>query len=326
MPQIRYDYITGVTHIQWDVTFPIKCPVCNGKANPVFSISRETASKASFLKIKKEKEEIENWDVLVAEHPQPLVDDKYTGEWNEWPYKSEPAKGKHYVVFIGKDHEPFHELSKDQVYEALYAIQETYKKLSDLNRVIYISIIMLSADGADMEGHPHFDVIGLPFVPKVINEEMNRFVKSLEDKDTCPICEVIKAEELGSKLIYRNENWIAYYPWSPSRKNEIRITSLTHYKPISKLTQKELQDLAFLLLTSAKALHEVSGTDYTIVFHLLPPKRSVTYYHNYIQLFNIKDITESMLNGLGIYIGNSDTEFKKIQNAYKNVLKNMVGL
>ncbi len=324
MPQIRYDNISGVSHIQWDVTFPIKCPVCNNDFSSIFSISKESVNRSSFLRIK--KDDIESWDVLVGEHPQPLVDDKYTGEWNDWPYKSEPAKGKHYSVFIGKDHVPFHELSKDQVYEALYAIQETYKKLADLNRIIYIAVIMLSANGTDMEGHPHFDVIGLPFVPKTINEEMNKFMKSFEEKNSCPICEVIKAEESGSKLIYSNENWLAYYPWSPSRINEVRITSTTHYKPITKLTQKELQDLAFILLTVSKTLHNVTKSDYAIVFHLLPPKRTVTYYHNFIQVFSVNNIVESLLNGFGIYIGNSDVESKKIISGFKSVLKEIVGL
>ncbi len=324
MPQIRYDYISGYSHIQWGVKFPIKCPVCNNEISPLFAISKESVDRSSFLKIK--KDDIEEWDVITSEHPIPLVDEKYTGDWNDWPYKSEPAKGKHYVVFIGKKHVPFHELTKDQVYESLYAIQELYKKLSAQNKIIYIAVAMLSAMGSDIEGHPHFDVIGLPFVPKVINEEMSRFMKSLEEKNSCPICEVIKAEESGSKVIYSNESWIAYYPWSPSRLNEVRITSLTHYKPITKLTQKELQDLSFILLVVAKALYEVSKKDYSIIFHLLPPKRSVTYYHNYIQLFTINEIPESLLNGFGISIGDSDLESKKIISSYKSVLKNMVGL
>ena len=258
---IKYDFISGDSSINWSFPSFADCPLCNEDSDLIFSIFH----KSGYIKLSRETGE--DWSVAVIGHPSPMVDDSYEGEWNDWPLKSEPARGRHYVIALGKDHRPFHELSKDTIMEGLYAAQEVYKKFSEINRIVYIIISLFSANGADMNGHPHFDVIGLPYIPKIIDDQLNSFRRIYEDRTECPVCGIIKSEGRSSRVIYSDENWLAVIPWSPMKYNEIRVLPETHYKQFQKLTQKEIENLAFMLKVVGASINKLTGQDYSIAFN-----------------------------------------------------------
>lgn len=317
---IKYDFISRDSSINWSFPEFAECPLCAADGDLIFSIFR----KSGYIKLSREIGE--DWSVAVFNHPLPMVDDSYEGEWNDWPLKSEPAKGRHYVVALGKEHRPFHELSRDTIMEGLYAAQEVYKKFSEINRVVYIIISLLSANGTDMNGHPHFDIIGLPYIPKIIEEQLNGFRQIYEDRNECPVCDIIKSEGGSNRIIYSDENWLAVIPWSPMKYNEIRILPVTHYKQFQKLTQKEIENLAFILKVVGASLSKLTGRDYSIVLNLPPPKRSANYFHMYASVFTIQTAEDSLYNGFGVLLTDPDKSTKDISRTFRGVLKDFVGL
>ncbi len=317
---IKYDFIGRDSSINWSFPEFTECPLCGADGDLIFSIYR----KSGYIKLSRESGE--DWSVAVFNHPFPMVDDSYEGEWNDWPLKSEPAKGRHYVIALGNEHRPFHELSRDTIMEGLYAAQEVYKKFSEINRVVYIIISLFSANGSDMNGHPHFDVIGLPYIPKIIEEQLNGFRQIYEDRNECPVCDIIKSEGRSNRIIYSDENWVAVIPWSPMKYNEIRILPVTHYKQFQKLTQKEIENLAFMLKAVGASISKLTGRDYSIAFNLPPPKRSANYFHMYASVFSIQTADDSLYNGFGVLLTDPDKSTKDISRTFRGVLKDFVGL
>ncbi|MEM0097785.1 MAG: hypothetical protein QXY52_05040 [Conexivisphaerales archaeon] len=317
---IKYDFISGNSSINWSFPEFANCPLCTADKDLIFSIFR----KSGYIKLSREIGE--DWSVAVIDHPSPIVDDSYEGEWNDWPLKSEPAKGRHYVIALGKDHIPFHELSKDTIMEGLYAAQEVYKKFSEINRVVYIIISLFSANGYDIKGHPHFDVIGLPYIPKIIGDQLNGFRQIYEDRNECPVCDIIKSEGNSNRIIYSNENWLVVIPWSPMKYNEIRILQATHYKQFQKLTQKEIESLAFMLKVVGASMGKLKGHDYSIAFNLPPPKRSTNYFHMYVSVYSTQTVEDALYNGYGILLTDPDNSVKDISRTFRGVLKDFVGL
>ncbi len=317
---IKYDFISEYSSINWSFPTFENCPICNKGSDLVFSIYR----KSGYIKLSREMSE--EWSVAAINHPSPIVDDNYEGEWNDWPLKSEPAKGKHYVIALGKNHIPFHELPKDTIMEGLYATQEIYKKLSEINRIVYIVISLVSASGSDMNGHPHFDIIGLTYIPKVIKDQLYNFRQIYEDRNECPVCDIIKSETNSNRVIYNDDNWLALIPWSPMRYNEIRIYPVTHFKQFQKLTQKEIEDLAFLLKVIGASMNKLTGQDYSIALNLPPPKRSTNYFHMYVSIFSTRSAEDALYNGFGILLTDPDKSIRDISRAFKEILKDFVGL
>jgi len=317
---IKYDFISRYSSINWSFPNITDCPLCNPDSELVFSIFR----KSGYIKLSREAED--DWSVAVINHPFPMVDDSYEGEWNDWPLRSEPAKGRHYAIALGKEHVAFHELSKDTIMEGLYAAQEVYKKFSEINRVVYVVVSLFSAKGSDMNGHPHFDVIGLPYIPKMIEDQLNDFRRIYEDRNVCPVCDIIKSEQGSNRVIYSDDNWIALIPWSPMKYNEIRVLPLTHYKQFHKLTQKELENLAFILKVVGASVSKLTGQDYSISFSLPPPKRSTNYFHMFASIFSTERTEDSLFNGFGILLTDSENDTKDISRTFRGVLKDFVGL
>ncbi len=318
--EIRFDPVTGWSNIPWE-SYALNCPVCSGsEVEEKFSIRRDS----SFIRVIKESEE--GWDVKVIKRPVPLVDDEFEGEYSDWPFKGEPAKGAHYVIVLGKKHVPFHEVDKDTLMEGLFALQELYKALSEVKRLKYVHVMVLDSNGQDLGGHPHIDVIGLTFVPSIIEEQLNGFKEAYEEKSMCPMCEVLKSVESGNRLVHRDRAFIGFVPWSPNAPHELLLAASSHFLAFQRLGQKELSDLAFALKVLGASMHRLYSGSYAVQFVLPPPKRTSSYFHFYVRMFTTGSVQDSLERSISLNTEDSKSTYKKITEVYKEVLKEMVGL
>lgn len=318
--EIRFDPVTGWSNIPWQ-NYETGCPVCSGAdVEEKFSIKRDS----SFIRIIKESEE--GWDVKVIKRPEPLVDEEFEGEYTDWPLRGEPAKGVHYVIMLGKEHVPFHEVKKEVLMEGLFALQELFKSLSEVKRLKYVYVAVLDSNGKDLGGHPHIDVIGLTFVPKTVEEQLNGFKEFYEEKNTCPLCEILKSVEGGNRLIHRDKNFVGFVPWSPNAPHELLLVAASHFLTFQRLGQKELSELAFGLKVLGASMYRLYRQSYAVHFVLPPPKRTTSYFHLYARLFTSSSVQESLERSVSLSTEDSKQTHKAIEEAYKEVLKEMVGL
>ena len=297
MPEIRHDQLSDFSSIDQQLNSGAsECELCGRSNGLILSIKKV----GNYIKISKEEDA--DWDVKVIKNPHPLFDENFSGEWGEGPFKSEPAKGTDELIVIGAAHLPFHNLSVQLIAEGLYAAQEDIKMISSRSRITYVSMALNSALGTDHSGHPTLSITGLTFIPRAIMNEMRAFKDEYDNRASCQVCEIVKAETNGPRQIYRSDNFIVVLPWSPARDNEIRVLPILHSKPFQKLTQKEIDDLALILKLTGSALHKKSGKDYGIAFRLNPVKRSSLFYHWYMSVFNINNARDMYKENLGLII------------------------
>jgi len=297
MPEIRHDQLSDFSSIdQPPDKDESKCDLCSSHDRLVLSIKKV----GNYIRISREEDA--EWDVKVIRSLHPLFDESFSGDWGEGPFRSEPAKGTDEVIVLGAVHLPFHDLGVQLISEGLYAAQEDIKAISSRSHITYVSMALNSALGVDHSGHPALSITGLTFIPRAIMNEVRAFKDEYDNRASCPVCEMVKAEMNGTRQIYRSDNFIVVSPWSPARDNEIRILPILHSKPFQKLTQKEIDDLALILKLTGSALHRKSGRDYGIAFRLNPVKRSSLFYHWYMSIFNINGARDMYRENLGIIV------------------------
>jgi UDPglucose--hexose-1-phosphate uridylyltransferase len=89
--------------------------------------------------------------------------------------------------------------------------------------------------------HPHFQLLGLPLVPKTIRESMVSLSRHREMHGRCLLCDLIRQEErFPERIIAENEKYIAFCPYASRVPFETWIVPKTHVADFSLLDQGEL--------------------------------------------------------------------------------------
>jgi UDPglucose--hexose-1-phosphate uridylyltransferase len=267
-----------------------ECPYCPG--NEAMTLPAELVlvqREGALIKLADTEEEIvKDWCVRVFPEKLPVVSNDAATVYGEEPLYREPAYGYHYVVVATPKHdESFSKMNLDQWVNTLSAIQDRVRWLYSQKNVSYVSIF---ADhekeaGAFVE-HPHFQIVTLPRLPPIIEQEASKVQKSMSELGTCPMCNVIRMELGGPRQILVTDNFIAFSPWAPSYAFEYWIFPKKHQTSILKITQKEIKDLALILRSTlggmANALNE---PPYSMIFHISSEKKTTRQLHWHIEIY-----------------------------------------
>ncbi len=308
MTELRVDYISGffcITPIfqAHREPFCIFCPGNEEKTPPaelIFQHKKFGLVKTMDTPDYREK----NWSIRVIRHVDPILTKEGEVKYSPEPFSSEPARGMHYAIITGQDHDKaLHDLSPNQISEALIATQETIKKVLSSKGIPYATAL---ADVIPNEktylGHPHLEVIGFPALPPFIKNETSLVKTIFEETGSCPYCRIVAAEKNGPRQILATNYYISIVPWSPKHDYEVWILPLKHQRSFLRLTQKEIRDLSLILKTTLKAFYGTTGGPYSFVLHIGPERRSNYQFHWYIQVFPSRGRFSALEKGLGVKV------------------------
>jgi UDPglucose--hexose-1-phosphate uridylyltransferase len=140
------------------------------------------------------------------------------------------------------------------VEDALWAFYQRIKDLKNDKRIKYVLVFKNEGDaaGASLE-HTHSQLIALPIVPQLVQEEIDNSKQYHDYKERCIFCDIITQETADKKrLISENEYYIALAPFAPRSPFETMILPKKHessfkpngsFKLLAEILQKTLKQI-----------------------------------------------------------------------------------
>ncbi len=300
MAELRFDNITERL-----VLIPDSKEIKNEKC--IYCISNENLSGQAVLtliqkngmlkRVYDNSEESKDWCVGVFPSNEPIVTDGNDTIYDEIPFARESAFGYHYIIVITPYHENPAKLSITQWGYVLVALQDRIKWLSSKKGVTYTSVFMHHRKGI----HPHMDMVTFSRVPPSIEKSINTIKRYMDERSSCPLCDIIQRDMNSVRHVFSTRYFIALCPWASPYPYNIRILPQKHITHFTKMTQKDIEDLASLLRITLGALYNVTNKeDFNLVFYE-PPEKQNKSFHWYIDLYPNNE-ANTLGEEFGIYI------------------------
>ncbi|MEM2955907.1 MAG: DUF4921 family protein [Nitrososphaerales archaeon] len=302
MGELRKDYFTdrlaiitkGVTKrptaLRFEEEISKECPYCPGHED--MSLPAELVlvqREGALIKLADtEGEIIRDWCVRVLPDKFPIVALDAATTYGDEPLYREPAYGYHYIIVASPKHDEFFSrMSLDQWVNVLSVVQDRVRWLYSQKNVSYVSIFANHGkDAGALVEHPHLQIITLPRLPPVIEQEASKVQKSMSELGICPMCNVLHIESGGPRQILATDHFIAFSPWAPSYAFEYWIFPKKHQTSILRITQKEIKDLALTLRSTLGGLSNVlNDPSYSMIFHISSEKKTTRQLHWHIEIY-----------------------------------------
>ncbi len=190
-----------------------------------------------------------------------------------------PARGLHEVLVLSPDHEVgLAELTDDQAALVMSAVRDRARAHAGLAGLRYSQAIVNwgREAGASIE-HPHGQLLGIPFVPREISDELAGFAR-FEGK--CLLCTVVGAEEeAGARVVYSDDHVLVVCPFWSGTPFEMLLIPRAHGPHLHESEPAALAAAGRAARTALSLLRRrVGDVPYNVVFHSAPYRPTGTYH------------------------------------------------
>jgi len=337
MGEMRKDYVLErymiISPDNGKTTEAKKCPFCPGNESLTNPSLLSLVAKDGMLQRLQDSEDnfVENWVVRVFESRNPAVSISTENSYSDRPLYSEPAYGYHYIVVASSNHkDSLATIDSEQWSNVLVVIQDRLRWLYTQKGVTYVSIFVNHGKEAGSQiSHPHLNIVTFSTIPPLIEEEAEASHKILNEKGVCAMCQTVTAETGGPRQVLQTEGYIAFCPWAPSHPFEFWICPKKHTTSLSKITQKEINDLSLILRATLGGLtNQIKNISYNLVFHLSPEKKNSRQIHWHIEVYPITAAWSGLERGYGVFLNKTSPEkaAELLGASCRKELANLVGI
>jgi UDPglucose--hexose-1-phosphate uridylyltransferase len=179
--------------------------------------------------------------------------------------------GAHEVIIECPDHNMT--LSTMPLESVENVLRAFYNRIGDLkkdSRIKYVLVFKNEGDdaGASLE-HTHSQLIALPIIPHLVDEEIALAKQYHSYKERCIFCDIIRQESEDKKrIISENDDFIAMAPFAPRSPFETMILPKKHES--SFLPKSNINLLAGILQKTLKQLTKIAGFEWGSGFYINP--------------------------------------------------------
>lgn len=211
------------------------------------------------------------------------------GEFN----KTTGARGACDIVLYSSHHRLLpSELTVEQWRKVIELWTSRTTELSNRPDVQYVSVFENSgvAIGVTMP-HPHGQIYALPFVPPLVQTELDSASAHFHDRGACLYCRILAGEiEHGRRIVAANESFVALLPFFGRFPNEMQIYSRRHTQKLNDLTDLERGQLAALLKIVRQKYDNLYGFPMPLMMLVRQPPApgSHPYFHFHIDFLPIQ--------------------------------------
>lgn len=190
-----------------------------------------------------------------------------------------PATGIHEVLVLTPEHKhSWADLDDNQATLIMAALRDRFEDHAHAPGIRYSQAIVNHgrAAGASL-AHPHGQILGIPFVPGELVDEMAGFRRF---QGGCVMCGTVKAERAaGHRLVSDHEGVVVVTPWWSATPFELLVIP-DHHEGHLRLTEPAV------LATVGRALRDALGrlrdllgeVSYNVVVHTLPHHATDPYH------------------------------------------------
>jgi UDPglucose--hexose-1-phosphate uridylyltransferase len=347
LPELRKDYFTDRLviisterskrptdfKVQNDELNEGPCPFCPGNEEMtppavLVLVNREgTLAKLA----DSDYEIVRGWSVRIFPNKFPAVSPESSNTYSEYPFYSEPAFGYHYVIVASPNHDQsFAQIGVEQWVNILACLQDRVRWLYGQKGVSYVAMFVNSGrDAGASLSHPHLQMVTVPRLPPLLEQEALASQKSMNELGVCPMCSVLSLENGGPRQILTSDFYMAFSPWAPTHPFEFWIFPKRHETSFLKVTQKEMRDLALILRCTLGGLVKTLGEiPFNLVFHISSEKKTTKQIHWHIEVYPQLTKWAGLERGTGIYINpvSPESAAQLIGAASRKQLAELIGI
>lgn len=198
-----------------------------------------------------------SWDINVIANKYPAVS-----------LDNPKAYGQQEVVIETPDHtKELENLSAEHIADLLKAYSERTKEISKDKNIEYILIFKNDGGvaGASLT-HAHSQIFATKFLPPHLFDKSQRQQAYKLKNGHCVYCDVISKESKSSRLIFKDENVIAFTPYASMFNYEAWIMPLKHRDNITELNPQERLSFAKILKHILRKIQDLN-LPYNFYFH-----------------------------------------------------------
>lgn len=248
-----------------------------------------------------ERGRIENakgqWVAKCITDPYPITHPSMFKPKTEGVFKSFNAHGWSEVVVETREHtKEFHELSPEEIKNVLLLYQKRIAELKSRENVEFIGIVK---DNLQMDfSHSYSKIFTLPIVPEYSKEKSIAFNDYKFKNEKCLYCDMLASESSSPRLVFENEHFSVFVPFSQRNSHETWIVPKKHFSCITELNEFEVFSLAETIKNLLTRFSVISNPfRYGMVYHLKPINEGDFHFH--IEIFQ-KTIQSSTKEGYSI--------------------------
>lgn len=229
-------------------------------------------------------------EALVAEHLGPV-------------FTQARSSGIHEVLVLDPDHEAgLADIDERQAGLVMAALRDRFEEHARRPNVRYTQAIVNHGReaGASID-HPHGQLLGIPFVPGELAEELAGFVRFGE---ACLLCTTVEAElGAGHRLVQADERAAVIAPFWSGVPYELLIVPMQHEAHIDQAEPADLVAVGRALRTALGRLRRAVGdVAYNVVFHTAPHHQHELAYHWHAHVFPRLTSIAGFEQGTGVLI------------------------
>ncbi len=259
-----------------------------------------------------EKPDTEGWTLRVVANKFPALNvEGQLDRVGEGIFDKMNGVGAHEVVIECPDHSlTLSTMPLKSVEDALWAFHQRITDLKKDSRFKYVLVFKNEGDqaGASLE-HSHSQLIALPIVPHLVEEELFQANQYYKYKERCIFCDIIHQEQADkTRVISENDDFITIAPFAPRSPFETMILPKNHessflpdgnFTLLAEILQRTLQQMD-------KVLHM---PPYNLMIHTSPFKNEINdYYHWHIEIIPKLTKIAGFEWGSGFYINPTPPE------------------
>jgi UDPglucose--hexose-1-phosphate uridylyltransferase len=223
----------------------------------------------------------------------------------EQPFQSMPSFGLHHVLIESPFHREHPGIARlKQLRIVVEALIDEYKMLSRHDFVRFVSIFRNHGrvGGASLS-HAHMQIIALPFIPPIIQAELDAAETYYNEKERCAFCDIVEKERKGPRLISQEEDFVAIAPWASAYPYEFWILPKRHSPTFAEMTDREkLSFTRIMRKCFGKFYTSLGDPPYNFGFHIAPVKLKGEHYHWHLEVYPYLSILAGFEKSTGAFI------------------------
>ena len=219
-------------------------------------------------------------------------------------WQQAPASGLHEVLVLSPAHG--RDLPDFDDHQAGLVMAAVRDRLEDHGRQAAIRYTQVLVNhgreaGASLE-HPHGQLLGMPFVPGEIVEEIDGF-----DRFTggpCVLCTTWMTEiQAGHRVVFADERVAVFCPFWSGSPYEMLIVPKSHEPHIPRSAPQDVAAVGRALRTSLDRLRRgVGDPAYNLIFHTAPHHEAHTGFHWHVHVLPRITSVAGFEQGTGVLI------------------------
>ena len=139
--------------------------------------------------------------------------------------------------------------------------------------------------------HPHGQIYAFPFIPPLIERELNAASGHFREHGECIYCRILQDElASGERIVTHNQDFVAFVPFFARWPGEMQLCARRHFASVTEWSDAEASNLASLIKKVRMKYDNLYGFPMPLMMLLRqsPVKGDHPYFHFHIDFYPIQ--------------------------------------